>query len=66
MIDTRREAELMPMVQIMGYRCERCGHQWRPRGGDPDDQTHPDPKVCPNCKSAWWDVPKKDKAEKTV
>ena len=56
----------MPMVQIMGYRCERCGHQWRPRGGDPDDQTHPDPKVCPNCKSAWWDVPKKDKAEKTV
>ena len=55
----------MPMVEIMGYHCLRCGHQWRPRGVDPEDKSPPDPKVCPRCKSAWWNVPKKEKVAKT-
>ena len=43
---------LMPKVQIWGYRCERCGHEWVPR-----DKDH-DPKVCPSCKSPYWDRPR--------
>ena len=33
-------------------KCMRCGHEWMPR----NDAV----RICPNCKSAWWDV-KKDK-----
>ena len=32
-------------------KCKRCGHEWTPR------QT--DVRICPKCKSALWDVPKK-------
>lgn len=38
----------------MGFRCERCSHEWIPRGDNEND-----PKVCPKCKSAYWDTPKK-------
>lgn len=37
----------------MGYRCERCGHEWVPR----DFET--EPRVCPKCKSAYWNKPRK-------
>jgi predicted Zn-ribbon and HTH transcriptional regulator len=40
------------VVPLMGCRC-RCGHEWLPR--DKDDR----PRVCPKCKSANWDRPKK-------
>ncbi len=40
------------MVPIMGYRCERCGHEWVPRDKDQA------PKVCPHCKSPYWDRPR--------
>ena len=41
----------------MGFRCERCGHEWVPR-----NQEHA-PKVCPNpkCKSPYWDRPRSSK-----
>ena len=42
----------MPRVQIWGYRCERCDHEWVPRDRDQD------PKVCPSCKSPYWDRPR--------
>lgn len=41
----------MAKVMIAGYRCERCSHTWAPR-----DTTKGEPKVCPRCKSAWWNV----------
>jgi len=46
----------MPRVPItvMGYRCERCTHEWIPRG-DSDRG----PAVCPKCKSPYWDRPRK-------
>jgi len=34
-------------------RCTRCGHEWRPR-----DMDSP-PRVCPSCKSPYWDRPRK-------
>jgi hypothetical protein len=40
------------IVMLEGCRC-RCGHEWLPR--DKDDK----PRVCPKCKSANWDRPKK-------
>jgi predicted nucleic acid-binding Zn-ribbon protein len=40
-------------ITVMGYRCERCGHEWFPRT---DKQ---EPKVCPKCKSPYWNSPKK-------
>jgi len=33
-------------------KCERCKHKWVPR-------TTREPKVCPKCKSAYWNEPKK-------
>jgi len=42
------------------YVCERCGHTWLPRSEER-------PRVCPKCKSAWWDQertePSKDKKD---
>jgi hypothetical protein len=41
-------------ITVMGYRCERCGHEWIPRGDISDD-----PRVCPKCKSPYWNRPRK-------
>ena len=40
-------------ITVMGYRCERCGHEWIPRDNGKE------PRVCPKCKSAWWDRPRR-------
>lgn len=29
------------------YKCNRCGHKWVPR-------ENAEPKVCPYCKSPYW------------
>jgi len=42
----------MAKVMIEGYRCERCGHEWAPR------EKEVTPKVCPKCKSPYWDRPR--------
>ena len=42
----------LPKVQLLGYRYERCGHEWLPR-----DKEH-NPKVCPKCKAPYWDRPR--------
>ncbi len=41
-------------ITVMGYRCERCSHEWIPRGG-----TEEEPRVCPKCRSPWWNKPRK-------
>ena len=45
--------ELRP-ITIMGYRCERCGHEWKP-------VRETKPRVCPSrkCKSLYWDRPRR-------
>lgn len=40
-------------ITVMGYRCERCSHEWIPR-----DAEH-EPSVCPKCKSPYWNRPRK-------
>lgn len=42
----------MAKVKLDGYKCDRCGHEWLRRG-------HDDPKVCPQCKSPYWNIPRK-------
>jgi predicted Zn-ribbon and HTH transcriptional regulator len=51
----------MPKVKltIWGWRCERCGHEWIPR-----EQGAAEPKVCPKCKSPYWNTPRKVKPSK--
>lgn len=43
----------MPRVQIWGFKCSRCEHQWAPR--EPEQA----PTVCPKCKSPYWDRPRR-------
>jgi hypothetical protein len=38
-------------ITVMGFKCERCGHEWVPR------DTESEPKVCPKCHSPWWQRP---------
>jgi predicted Zn-ribbon and HTH transcriptional regulator len=39
------------MVRIPTLKCKRCGHAWIPRIADV--------RLCPKCKTARWDEPKK-------
>ncbi len=42
-------------ITVIGFRCDRCGHEWIPRSGVGDE-----PRVCPKCHSPWWNrAPKK-------
>ncbi len=43
-------------ITVMGYRCERCSHEWIPRGG-----AEKEPRVCPKCRSPYWNTPRKRK-----
>lgn len=38
-------------MTVWGYRCERCGHEWLPRGVRV-------PIICPSCKTPYWDRPR--------
>lgn len=37
-------------VKLRELKCLRCGHEWLPRKIDV--------RICPRCKSAYWDTPK--------
>lgn len=43
---------------IKGFECERCGHQWVPREEDVEA------RVCPKCKSPYWNKARKNKKKK--
>lgn len=58
---------LMPLIKVMmwGYRCLRCEHEWVPRGLDQEPGKKPpepkeEPRVCPKCKSPYWNRPRKN------
>ena len=36
-------------INLIGNKCYRCGHEWLPY--DKNSQ----PRVCPKCKSPYWD-----------
>ena len=41
-------------IKLPVLKCQRCEYEWTPRKTDV--------KICPRCKSARWDEPKKAKA----
>jgi hypothetical protein len=41
-------------ITVMGFRCDRCAHEWIPRPGAIEE-----PRVCPLCHSALWNQPEK-------
>jgi hypothetical protein len=45
----------MPEITLKGFQCERCEHKWLPK----EDTTKDKPKVCPKCKSPYWDTPRR-------
>jgi predicted Zn-ribbon and HTH transcriptional regulator len=40
-------------ITVYQYTCERCRHDWIPR--DIDNE----PRVCPKCKSPYWNKPRR-------
>lgn len=42
-------------ITIMGFKCDKCGHEWLPRY---EGQV---PPKCPNCRSIYWDIPVRKK-----
>jgi predicted Zn-ribbon and HTH transcriptional regulator len=42
-------------VKVKGYKCNNCSYEWLPRSNKEK------PLICPKCKSARWDLPKKYK-----
>ncbi len=48
----KKEEKKIGLVTGQIARC-RCGHEWLPR------ELPEKPRVCPKCKSANWDRPKK-------
>lgn len=49
----------MAIIKIEGYECSRCEHQWAARKKQV-------PIVCPECKSPYWNLPKKNKMRMKV
>lgn len=52
----------MGEITLKGYICERCSHEWVSRSKKNKKE---EPRVCPACKSPYWNVPRKNK-NKTV
>ena len=42
----------MPRITLDGWGCLRCNHEWVPREEE-------QPKVCPKCKSPYWNTPRR-------
>ena len=40
-------------ITVMGFRCERCDHEWIPINSSRE------PAVCPKCKSPYWNRPRR-------
>lgn len=44
----------MAIIELRGYECDRCGHTWFPRF-----KIQEEPTICPKCKSAYWNKPRR-------
>jgi len=42
-------------IKIPKRKCERCGHKWLLKKPT-------EPRVCPKCKSPYWDKPRQAKS----
>jgi len=44
----------MAVIELKGFRCDRCNHEWLPRL-----KIEQEPTICPKCKSAYWNKPRR-------
>ena len=44
-------------IKLPKLTCKRCGYVWHPRQREV--------RMCPSCKTPYFDVPKKEKKEAT-
>ena len=44
----------MAVIELKGYRCDRCKHEWFPRL-----KVEEEPAICPKCKSPYWNKPRR-------
>ncbi len=53
---------------VNAFKCLRCGHEWIPRVelSQLEGELKEKPRICPNCKSAYWDLEKKNGIKKEV
>lgn len=54
-VDGEGVPEGMVIAEILAWHCKRCGHTWLPR-------MFGKPRVCPSCKSSYWNVDRKVKS----
>jgi len=69
------------VIKMAGFHCERCGHNWIPREETvsnlmtseefvnnwmTNDAPEKRPRVCPKCKSPYWDIPRKKVSAKSA
>ncbi len=45
----------MGEIKLLGFVCDRCNHKWFPRSNSEHK-----PLVCPQCKSPYWNTPRKN------
>ncbi len=48
---------IIKVVQTI-LECLRCGHKWTPRGKKNDRASTVEVRICPHCKSPYWDRPR--------
>ncbi len=45
-------------VVFVGYQCLRCNHKWVPITYKSEVTPKHKPKICPHCKSKYWETPR--------
>ena len=52
----------MGRTLVNAFKCDRCNHTWLPKAwdGNPESLDELLPKVCPHCKSPYWNTPRKN------
>ncbi len=51
---------------VNAFKCLRCEHEWIPRVelSQLEGELKKKPRICPSCKSAYWDLERKEKKKK--
>jgi len=63
-METKRDYKIK--IKVNAFNCLRCGHRWIPRVqlSQLEGKLKDKPRICPHCKSAYWDLEKKNKEKK--
>lgn len=56
----------MPIIQVSGFKCERCDHIWCPKTINQENPKKIElPIICPACKSPYWNKLRQRKKKST-